>query len=59
MKAIWVQEDVHERLKVASAKTGRSMPKIVAMLVTKELNTINDPAKLSKLFEMVKEEKDD
>lgn len=55
MKNLWISDELHESYKKASEKTKRSIASIVRLVLTKNLNYINDTEKLDKDFSMFKE----
>ncbi len=57
MKAIWIEESLHETYSKASEKVGRSLASVVQIILTKNINLANNQDELNKLFNMVKKEK--
>lgn len=55
MKTIWINDDLHEVYSKASKKVGRPMASIVQLILTQNINLINDAKKINQLFSMVNE----
>lgn len=57
MKLLEVSEEAHEIIKQSSVKAKMSMKTLTELLITTNVNFLNDPVAIAKKMQMVKDQK--